>query len=55
MNVPSRGKNHLFIGLVDKTKYKNEHLSNLNNFIQKFQLSGRILRVHIIGTSGTLN
>ena len=28
MNIPSRGKNHLFIGLVDKSKYKYELLSN---------------------------
>lgn len=28
MNIPSRGKNHLFVGLVDKSKYKQEHLSN---------------------------
>ena len=27
MNIPSRGKNHLFVGLVDKSKYKYEHLS----------------------------
>jgi len=26
MNIPSRGKSHLFIGLVDKTKYKHEML-----------------------------
>jgi len=26
MNIPSRGKSHLFIGLVDKTKYKYEML-----------------------------
>jgi len=26
MNIPSRGKSHLFIGLVDKSKYKQEHL-----------------------------
>jgi len=26
MSVPSRGKSHLFIGLVDKAKYKNEML-----------------------------
>jgi len=26
MNIPSRGKSHLFIGLVDKLKYKQEHL-----------------------------
>lgn len=27
MNIPSRGKNHLFVGLVDKSKYKFDHLS----------------------------
>lgn len=26
MNIPSRGKSHLFIGLVDKTKYKYDML-----------------------------
>jgi len=26
MNIPSRAKNHLFIGVVDKTKYKYENL-----------------------------
>jgi hypothetical protein len=26
MNIPCRGKSHLFIGLVDKTKYKYENL-----------------------------
>ena len=26
MNIPSRGKSHLFVGLVDKTKYKYENL-----------------------------
>lgn len=26
MSAPSRGKSHLFIGLVDKKKYKHEHL-----------------------------
>lgn len=30
MNIPCRGKSHLFIGLVDKSKYKYEHLSKLN-------------------------
>lgn len=30
MNIPCRGKSHLFIGLVDKTKYKIENLSNIN-------------------------
>jgi hypothetical protein len=29
MNIPCRGKSHLFIGLVDKTKYKYENLGNL--------------------------
>ncbi len=27
MHIPSRGKNHLFIGVVDKSKYKTENLS----------------------------
>jgi hypothetical protein len=34
MNIPCRGKSHLFIGLVDKTKYKLENLCKkrfLNN------------------------
>jgi len=26
MNIPSRGKSHMFVGLVDKSKYKNENL-----------------------------
>jgi hypothetical protein len=26
MNIPSRGKSHLFVGLVDRSKYKYEHL-----------------------------
>ena len=26
MNIPCRGKSHLFIGLVDKSKYKYENL-----------------------------
>jgi hypothetical protein len=28
MNIPCRGKSHLFIGLVDKSKYKYENLGN---------------------------
>ncbi len=41
MNIPCRGKSHLFVGLVDKSKYKIENLSNkkLNfkkNFKKKF-------------------
>lgn len=30
MNIPCRGKSHLFIGLVDRSKYKIENLSNKN-------------------------
>ena len=29
MNIPSRGKNHLFIGLVDKSKYQYENLGRV--------------------------
>lgn len=29
MSIPCRGKSHLFIGLVDKTKYKYENLGIL--------------------------
>jgi len=27
MNIPCRGKSHLFVGLVDRSKYKIENLS----------------------------
>ncbi len=30
MTMPARGKSHLFIGLVDKLKYRPEFLSKLN-------------------------
>ena len=33
MTMPARGKSHLFIGLVDKSKYKPEYLSNLNHHL----------------------
>lgn len=37
MNIPSRGKNHLFVGLVDKSKYKYDHLSRkTNNIVSTF-------------------
>ena len=29
MNLPCRGKSHLFIGLVDKAKYKYENLGTI--------------------------
>jgi hypothetical protein len=32
MNIPCRGKSHLFVGLVDKTKYKIENLSKNSKF-----------------------
>lgn len=31
MNIPSRGKSHLFVGLVDKSKYKSEHLGKFTH------------------------
>ena len=34
MNIPCRGKSHLFIGLVDKSKYKYEHLSILEIIVR---------------------
>ena len=52
MNIPSRGKNHLFIGLVDKSKYQYENLGRNLFFKKKFQLFGKILRVRIIGMFG---
>ncbi len=33
MNIPCRGKSHLFIGLVDRTKYKLENLCNKNKIL----------------------
>lgn len=32
MNIPSRGKSHLFIGLVDKSKYRKENLGKFLYF-----------------------
>ena len=29
MNIPCRGKSHLFIGLVDRSKYKYENLGKM--------------------------
>lgn len=31
ISLPCRGKNHVFVGLVDKCKYKTENLSNFKN------------------------
>jgi len=42
MNIPSRSKSHIFIGLVDKTKYRYEHLSNYN-----LQLINKIIHIYI--------
>lgn len=40
MLLPSRGKNHLFIGVVDKSKYKKENLSNTLIVISIYVLEG---------------
>ena len=41
MTMPARGKSHLFIGLVDKVKYKPEYLSiNIRLFYSVDVLEG---------------
>jgi hypothetical protein len=52
MNIPSRGKNHLFVGLVDKSKYKYDHLSK--SLLTQCPHFGKTPLVLITGMFGTL-
>ena len=55
MNIPCRGKSHLFIGLVDKSKYRIENLGKIFFKFFKFQLFGKIHQILFTGMFGILN
>ncbi len=56
IKIPSSGSSHLFLGLVNKAKYKTEYLSKLNILILlKHPLFGETLLHRIIGMYGAIN
>ncbi len=55
MNIPCRGKSHLFIGLVDKSKYKYENLGRYSNILYYEKIYNIIYYLNLIYTLLTKN
>ncbi len=55
IKIPSSGSSHLFLGLVNKAKYKTEYLSKLNILLLKHPHFGETHLHLIIGMYGAIN